>query len=230
MSTCRICLEEETSSNKFVYPCKCKGDVGKIHEKCLIKWIETSKRSSCEICSHEYQQKEVFSLNLKNYCSGCTNITGNHTRTTLTIFCMSLILLNSIISDEITLFLSCTTIAIYISSAIIVYNVDIYTGVDSLFLCKIAFTIALNITFIMLIINSETQCDSTCFYAFNTTCDSLCPAFFIIENTMNNVWNNFIYDIINLSIIILIRAVVIFPKYNKKLVFENIDIIDNNII
>lgn len=226
MSTCRICLEEEISSNKFVYPCKCKGDVGKIHEKCLIKWIETSKRSSCEICSHEYQQKEVFGFNLKKYCRGCTKIPGNHTKTWSTIFCLSIILLNSIRERDITLFLSCTSIAMYVSSAMIACKVDIQTAIDSLLVSKISFTFALMITFIMKILSSETECDSICLYDFNTTCDSLCPAFFFMENTMNNISNNFFYDIVNFSIIVLIRGLIIFPKYNKKIVFENVDLLD----
>lgn len=234
MSVCRICLEKESRSNKFVYPCKCKGDVGKIHEKCLIKWIETSKRSNCEICSYDYQQEEVFAFNLNKYCSGCTKIQGNHTKTILTIFCLSLIILNTIIEDEIILFLSCTTVAMYVSSVMISYKVDVRTAIDSLLLSKIAFTVALMITFIMIIINSETRCDNTCFFGFNTTCDSLCPAFFLIENTMNNVSKNFFYDIINLFIIVFIRAVLMIPEYNKKIVFKSIQeqqsLLNNDII
>ena len=41
---CRICYGEEGT---FVNPCKCKGDTN-VHEKCLIKWIETSGRNSKE--------------------------------------------------------------------------------------------------------------------------------------------------------------------------------------
>ncbi|MAT62925.1 MAG: hypothetical protein CL881_03910 [Dehalococcoidia bacterium] len=221
MSTCRVCLEEETDSNKFVYPCQCKGDVGKIHEKCLIKWIETSNRSRCEICSHEYQQKEVLACTPGKYCRGCSNISGSHTKTTLSIFCLSIIVLNCVAHNEIILFVSCTTIAMYVSSAMIACKVDIETAMDSLLLSKIAFTIALTITCLLLIINSETNCDSTCFFNFNTTCHSLCPAFYIVNNAMNTVDTNFFYDMLNLSIIVLLRAIVMFPKYNKKVVFKN---------
>jgi len=46
--TCRICLE----SNNLVQPCNCKTSY--VHEECLHKWLNTSRRTNCEVCLFEY--------------------------------------------------------------------------------------------------------------------------------------------------------------------------------
>ena len=57
---CRYCLEEE---GEFVSPCRCRGSVGLIHEKCLNTWIEIidpSKDVHCPICLTEIKTNFVF--------------------------------------------------------------------------------------------------------------------------------------------------------------------------
>lgn len=54
--TCRICLESE---GEMVAACKCKGyDIGYMHQTCLRKWVETSGRETCEICSEPFEYHE----------------------------------------------------------------------------------------------------------------------------------------------------------------------------
>lgn len=52
---CRYCLE---SSGDFIFPCSCKTPV---HAKCLNKWIDTSNRDSCEICTDSWHSIEPIS-------------------------------------------------------------------------------------------------------------------------------------------------------------------------
>lgn len=53
--TCRICLEDDD----LISPCKCSGTAAYVHEECLVKWMNVSGRSDCEICKHEYVFEEV---------------------------------------------------------------------------------------------------------------------------------------------------------------------------
>lgn len=54
MRTCRICLED--GGETF---CKCSGTSAYMHEECLLKWLNVSKRRECEICKHPFIFKEV---------------------------------------------------------------------------------------------------------------------------------------------------------------------------
>lgn len=64
---CYICLD---SSNNLVYPCLCKGTNYGVHQECLLKWIETSKKSNCSVCKYEYEYDYVYTNN-------CTSIKNN---------------------------------------------------------------------------------------------------------------------------------------------------------
>lgn len=64
---CRICLEDD---GILISPCDCKGSAGKIHEKCLKKWVKESGSEVCEICNAEYARHEVPGCNVENYCEG----------------------------------------------------------------------------------------------------------------------------------------------------------------
>ena len=54
--TCRICLEED---GDFIQPCHCKGTSADVHPDCLIKWLEISGKTECEICKHEFNVEDV---------------------------------------------------------------------------------------------------------------------------------------------------------------------------
>lgn len=69
MSECRICLNTYKNSN-LISPCRCKGSIQYIHDKCLETWINEKYRSrfrelllrgingrtgiQCELCKHEF--------------------------------------------------------------------------------------------------------------------------------------------------------------------------------
>ncbi|GMR30635.1 hypothetical protein PMAYCL1PPCAC_00830, partial [Pristionchus mayeri] len=52
---CRICQSE---TGELVRPCGCTGTMGDIHDACLNKWVETSNKTSCEICKETYAKSE----------------------------------------------------------------------------------------------------------------------------------------------------------------------------
>ena len=51
LAACRICLEP---GGDMLQPCDCSGSAANVHKECLVKWLEISKRTSCEICLFEY--------------------------------------------------------------------------------------------------------------------------------------------------------------------------------
>ena len=65
--TCRICLED----GELIQPCDCRGSSAHVHEKCLIKWLQVSKRTDCEICHFQYDITEVEETR-HVACPGCS--------------------------------------------------------------------------------------------------------------------------------------------------------------
>lgn len=53
---CRICYDEISHVN---YYCNCKYDNAYIHKSCLIKWLNISENSKCEICNFPYHIKHA---------------------------------------------------------------------------------------------------------------------------------------------------------------------------
>ena len=48
---CRICFEEETADNPFIWPCRCKGTSKYVHRNCLETWRnENVDRDAFEMC------------------------------------------------------------------------------------------------------------------------------------------------------------------------------------
>ena len=57
--TCRICYEDEPT-DKLISVCACSGTLEFVHEECIIQWIRTSHRSTCEICHERYNISPIF--------------------------------------------------------------------------------------------------------------------------------------------------------------------------
>ncbi|CEF61246.1 Zinc finger, RING-CH-type domain and Zinc finger, RING/FYVE/PHD-type domain-containing protein [Strongyloides ratti] len=57
---CRICHSE---SGILISPCICQGSMGFIHDNCLIEWIKTSGKRTCELCGTKYHAKKKMIWN-----------------------------------------------------------------------------------------------------------------------------------------------------------------------
>lgn len=53
---CRICLEDGGA-----HFCNCTGSCALVHTKCLQRWIDVSRRETCEICLSPYVFPKTFS-------------------------------------------------------------------------------------------------------------------------------------------------------------------------
>jgi len=47
---CRVC-QCDASEEDLISPCACSGSVKWIHESCLIQWMKSSLKDSCELCT-----------------------------------------------------------------------------------------------------------------------------------------------------------------------------------
>ena len=60
---CRICFELDSIDN-LIWPCSCNGSIKYVHEKCLIKWIETTVneeyKKKCPMCKNYYFVKKDY--------------------------------------------------------------------------------------------------------------------------------------------------------------------------
>src|SRR6056300_910834 len=61
---CRICFEEETPENPFIWPCRCKGTSRYVHESCLDKWryesVGTPAFEICMECRYKYKFQHLY--------------------------------------------------------------------------------------------------------------------------------------------------------------------------
>ncbi|KAL4497966.1 hypothetical protein ABPG72_014823 [Tetrahymena utriculariae] len=81
--TCRICLSEETSQDKFIDYCECKGTIKYVHELCLKTYVMSKikdqqanlldvnkNKQQCDICKAEFQvswKNEYQLINWKSF-------------------------------------------------------------------------------------------------------------------------------------------------------------------
>ncbi|KAJ8733167.1 hypothetical protein PYW08_001465 [Mythimna loreyi] len=59
---CRICHGGESLSpelGSLISACSCRGTVGRVHVKCLERWLTESGKSRCELCGTRYATRRV---------------------------------------------------------------------------------------------------------------------------------------------------------------------------
>lgn len=57
---CWICYQPAVADRPLLTPCKCRGTIGQVHEDCLLKWIQQSKKSTCMQCGQAYNQTNYY--------------------------------------------------------------------------------------------------------------------------------------------------------------------------
>lgn len=59
---CRICHGGDALSSEvgqLISACSCRGTVGRVHVKCLERWLTESGKSRCELCGTRYHTRRV---------------------------------------------------------------------------------------------------------------------------------------------------------------------------
>jgi len=58
---CRVCRSNGTVEKPLFHPCICTGSIRYIHQECLLRWLQHSKKEYCELCNHKYSFKPIYS-------------------------------------------------------------------------------------------------------------------------------------------------------------------------
>eukprot|EP00126_Sphaerothecum_destruens_P006027 Sdes_comp19176_c0_seq1m9976 len=61
---CRVCRSEGSSDNPLFYPCVCTGSIRYIHQECLMKWLQHSRTTKCELCHHPFSFSPIYADNM----------------------------------------------------------------------------------------------------------------------------------------------------------------------
>ncbi|CAH8448380.1 unnamed protein product [Schistosoma turkestanicum] len=56
---CRICLGS-SDFEELISPCFCAGTIGIVHQRCLEKWLNLSRSSTCEICGCTFEVSKRY--------------------------------------------------------------------------------------------------------------------------------------------------------------------------
>ena len=224
---CRICYGED---GIFVHPCKCKGDIN-VHEECLRKWIETSKRTKCEICNTEYAKKEVFSCQCKKYFFGCINFHCKKDILPLifSTFSMSIVILLMTETKDIFLMSSIVSSTMYIIFLMLsLKNMKLF-NLDILCWWKLSYSLSLFIVLFVDILQGREDCCTDCIL-HGYQCVPTCPYYQRLNTIQYIVKRNAIFDILNIVFVFTLRSIYLCPKYHKKIVFdgyENLPLLTN---
>lgn len=70
---CRICFDDDTSTEQLVAPCKCNGSSKWVHLSCLRRWRRTCDtrvgREVCDVCCSVYDDDDAFTITWKDHLS-----------------------------------------------------------------------------------------------------------------------------------------------------------------
>ena len=205
---CRICLEEDPP---LVSPCACKGSTGYVHEHCLNKWIETSGKTTCEICKEEYAKEAIWSFEPSKYCKSLfvCNLRNSHPlswRLSLVWFGSTCILYTFVPYDQMILMNVCFTLTMCMIAIMMQINLAEDMELHNvLFQWKIAFSIPFAIICILYILTVEEQCDISCL-SIGKVCRGDCPYITMFNNRKTQLNYALYFDVVNVMIFVIIRS------------------------
>jgi hypothetical protein len=79
LEECRICFEEETAENPFIWPCRCKGTSKYVHRSCIERWrnenVNNQAFEKCMECRYIYRSKYEYPIESFYIEANCVFIT-----------------------------------------------------------------------------------------------------------------------------------------------------------
>ncbi|KAK4475576.1 hypothetical protein MN116_000853 [Schistosoma mekongi] len=73
---CRVCRCEGTALRPLFHPCLCTGSIKYIHQDCLVRWLEYSKRNTCELCNHQFTFTRIYASDTPRFLPFTVLIAG----------------------------------------------------------------------------------------------------------------------------------------------------------
>lgn len=222
---CRICLEEE---GPFVHPCSCKGSAGDVHAECLTKWVEASGNKKCEICHSHYTKKDAFSFNPNRFCKQFVSchITDSEPRfyrkIAGLIFGMSCLTL--IFIDPDYMLISCACSTLLISCLCFSYALQPLKNTSEIYNAALIWKLSYSLPFFLniLILNTtyKENCNLQCI-TMHQSCDPNCPVYDQYDSKTNYLASLFVYDLILVAIVFVIRAIMMCYFHMRRLKFHD---------
>lgn len=222
---CRICLED---TGVLVSPCACKGSTGQIHQECLAKWVHTDStpKTQCEICHHDYYSTESCSFQPIHYCTNCFNCKVSadyHFKTIAKVFGMSICLLTWTPYDYYVIISFLTTIvcAVFILIGTCMEPEMIHNYCNYSLSLKCTFSLAMFLVLLCSYYAIEENCEYECI-AEGKVCSSVCSGYDkMLSRTMILDYAGMI-DIVNLFLIIIFRGLLLCTIYMRKKTYQNL--------
>lgn len=223
---CRICLED---TGVLISPCACKGSTAYVHQTCLDTWVHTDStpKTQCEICHHDYYSTESCSFQPSRYCTNCFKCYVKDTQAQLKysckIFGLSLCFLAWTPYDYYLIVSSIITISCALSFLLSVYMRPemIHEHCNYVVTFKCAFSLALFLVLIVSYYVSETDCEYQCLLE-EQICNSVCSKYNdMLSRTMLLDYTGMI-DIVNLALVVTIRGLLLCTVYMRKTSYQNL--------
>lgn len=88
---CRICHSGDAVSDagNLISACLCRGTIGRVHVKCLERWLTESGKSRCELCGTKYVTRRVHRFGiLKAFIMWILSHNSKNVRIKKYIFCI----------------------------------------------------------------------------------------------------------------------------------------------
>eukprot|EP00794_Sanderia_malayensis_P003408 gene3408-3898_t len=123
---CKICLEQ--GNEELFTPCKCDGSSKYVHESCLLKWFQKTRRKKCEICLSKVNIKSVGCKPMRKWRipKGTYNFVFYfYMIYTIATFCTSGIALSVAITERC---ISPTCVALYIACVLSILSLVYCAG------------------------------------------------------------------------------------------------------
>lgn len=230
--SCRICLED---TGILVSPCGCKGTAGYVHEKCLNKWIRTSKAKHCEICHEDFCREEVCAFRPLHYtkaffaCYAHSQIGKKICfRVGYAMFIITMFMLLYIPPEHLILFNTiCTffTISLTTLCQLLVYihyqeELEVY---NILMVLKLCFSAPYAFMTIVNHVYFQSTCEAAC-DSIDLLCGEACPYYAEYSTKTTFMQYALMFDVLNICIFTVLRmGVLCFSHMRKSKFIDRLD-------
>lgn len=231
MATCRICLE----GGNLIRPCRCI-DIGHFHQECLQKWVETSGSEHCEICKTEFHNIHSYYFDCHDYCRRTLFIipSSRFEKKLLMASIPSMMLITVCtlmsVAFKMTDIIEINHIA-FLSTSIVLWPCVVmqlirrdlpFFVLNIVMSWKIMFSFVISISCIIFLSYTDNDCITECVAVRVYECSDSCPLYQTYLNIREDIFISMQTDLIQLAIVFILRATVLFTQKKKKRMFISI--------
>ena len=218
---CRICLEED---GKLISPCACKGTTAYVHEECLVKWLQSVDRTTCEICHAPIAKTKRCSFQPAAYCMGCftcsvdPNDVDRANAMSLYILMISTVFMVFTPIDDYLLLNAAFSISLVLSCMhALWYRIPAHNVLVRWRLCfTVPYLLSCLIQFLVVMGDCESQC-----YVYDQRCDQSCPVRGHYEIKKMHIDTSVFMELVNLLLVVVLRGMMLCFIYMRKVTLRD---------